>query len=136
MPAVKLSYAVAIAAYCAGIYFLSSQSDLGPPEWSPPGVDKSAHFVIFGGLCALVSESLRRSNSNTPWQVRYAVPVCFTILYGLFDETHQLFVPGREFDLWDLAADAAGAVAVVVGMSWWAKRVATHRRMASETSGP
>lgn len=134
MPAVKLPYAVAIAAYCAGIYFLSSQSDLGPPDWSPPGIDKSAHFVIFGGLCALVSESFRRSNTSTSWQVRYVIPVGFTVLYGLFDETHQLFVPGREFDLWDLAADAAGAGAAVSGLIWWTKRTFT-RDTASATSG-
>jgi VanZ family protein len=32
----------------------------------------------------------------------------FSALYGLSDEFHQLFVPRRQFDLKDLAADVAG----------------------------
>ncbi|MEZ4273606.1 MAG: VanZ family protein [Myxococcota bacterium] len=32
-----------------------------------------------------------------------------TILYGLVDEFHQSFVPGRSPDLLDALADAAGA---------------------------
>lgn len=30
--------------------------------------------------------------------------------YGVSDEVHQLFVPGRFFSYWDMAADAVGTV--------------------------
>jgi VanZ family protein len=33
-----------------------------------------------------------------------------TLLYGIFDEVHQIFIPGRYFDLLDLAADTTGVV--------------------------
>ncbi|MBU4129066.1 VanZ family protein, partial [bacterium] len=36
------------------------------------------------------------------------------ILYALSDEIHQFFVPGREFDLWDLVADSLGIVFVAL----------------------
>ena len=35
-------------------------------------------------------------------------PLIIAVLYGLSDETHQIFVPGRYFDLADLLADACG----------------------------
>ncbi len=30
--------------------------------------------------------------------------------YGFFDEVHQIFIPGRMFDWWDLVADMLGAL--------------------------
>jgi VanZ family protein len=35
---------------------------------------------------------------------------CFTVLYGVTDEIHQLWVPGRSSDLLDALADATGAL--------------------------
>ena len=33
-----------------------------------------------------------------------------SVFYGLTDEFHQMFVPGRVADLFDLLADAGGAI--------------------------
>lgn len=38
----------------------------------------------------------------------------FCEVYGLTDEFHQLFVPGRTFQLLDLGMDAAGAIAAIL----------------------
>jgi VanZ family protein len=40
-----------------------------------------------------------------------ALAAAITIVYGVTDEFHQSFVPGRSADAYDLAADAAGALA-------------------------
>lgn len=40
------------------------------------------------------------------------IPLTLTIslLYGISDEYHQSFVPGRSCDIWDFFADTCGAV--------------------------
>jgi VanZ family protein len=49
------------------------------------------------------------------------------VAYGLGDEVHQLFVPGRLFDLADLAADAAGGALGSGAYLWLARRHLARR---------
>ena len=112
MDPLKLRYWIAIALYCGGIFWLSSQSDPPIPKkniFSFPGADKVAHGLLYAGLGALVSVGIRRSNNPVKSWMQWYVPVGFAILYGLSDEVHQLFVPDREFEWLDLVADGTGA---------------------------
>ncbi len=43
------------------------------------------------------------------------------ILYGLSDEIHQLYVPGRMFDILDILADSFGALLFILGY-WFLRR--------------
>ena len=36
------------------------------------------------------------------------------VLYGIFDEIHQIFIPGRYFDIFDLVADVLGCLAGIL----------------------
>lgn len=103
-----------VALYCAVIFGLSSISNV---PTLPTGSDKLAHLVLYSGLGFLVARAA--SASRSPRLARHVilVTVLFCAAYGLSDETHQLFVPRREFDLKDLAADAAGAALGAV--AWW-----------------
>jgi VanZ family protein len=103
----RLSLWGPVVLYCALIFGLSSVSDV--PSLPGGMSDKMAHALLYSGLGFLVSRALAggRSGRLTPWVV-LATLVGVT-LYGLSDETHQLFVPNRQFDLKDLAADLAGA---------------------------
>lgn len=88
-----------------------------------PAMDKVAHFafaLVLGGL--LEGASGRRGVAMLA-----AVPVV------LAEETSQLFVPGRTFDLLDLAADGVGlamGTALVVAV-----RARSTRREASRAEG-
>lgn len=101
-----------IAAYCAAIFWLSSQSHPPHSDVRFPGSDKLAHLVLYGGLAALVSLGLRSNPKGVTPRVQWLVPIFFTALYGVTDEIHQLFVPERSFDPWDLLANSFGAVLV------------------------
>ena len=59
------------------------------------------------------------------------------VAYGVTDEWHQSFVPGRDADLWDVVADALGATLAIgaVGvLAWWSRREPAGGQVQS--SGP
>jgi VanZ family protein len=116
-----------VALDAALIYYLSSIPQLP----SPPGPfsDKHFHFAsyaLFAALLvrALASERLR----NVTARVAIAAFALATI-YGMTDEFHQRYVPGRTSALDDLAADALGAAAAVGLLLAWAI-IRRQRRVA------
>jgi len=102
-----LSYLTPFVLYCLLIFWLSSQSD--PAHLSPVAVpDKIAHLLEYAGFGFLLLRMLIFLNPEQTI-VRHLIWVLTgALLYGLSDETHQYFVPGREFSLMDLLADGAG----------------------------
>lgn len=98
------------AVYAAAIFIASSVSE--PPM--PDAVsDRTLHAWLYGGLALLVLRALtggRRANLTAGTA---AAAVLGSAAYGLSDEIHQRFVPGRVFDVRDLLADAIGAAAAV-----------------------
>ena len=73
-----------------------------------PLTDKIVHVFEYSLLGILVARALL---NTTPWTRRIvflvAIMVCF--LYGLTDEYHQSFVPGRDSSIFDALADFFGA---------------------------
>lgn len=83
----------------------------------------TAEFFVLGILftsgAVLLHIGFRRGGG-----FRLFVPVLaalvFCVANSLFDQTHKLFVPGREFDARDLGFDALGylaAIALVIGVA-------------------
>ena len=82
-------------------------------------IRETAHGIEFAILSLFAYFSLKylillinKESLNKPWWVEKVVLV-FSCIYALLDEVHQLFVPGRAFELMDLAIDFAG---IVVGI--------------------
>lgn len=92
--------------YCGLVFALSSVSSVP----LPPGAigDKTAHAALYAGLGLLVARALAGGFGRRVTARTAALAVAFCAVYGLSDEIHQLFVPRRQFDLEDLAADVAG----------------------------
>lgn len=108
----KWRYYLAIFAYCLLIYWLSSQSDPPGADIDFEGSDKVAHFLVYGVMAALVSLGLHDNPPGKhPAWLLLAGPVIFALLYGVSDEIHQRFTPGRSFSYLDMLADGFGAVA-------------------------
>lgn len=109
---------------CMGIiFFLSAQngeesSDLSGSfvtailEWLRIDVDESvlrtfAHGLEFMGLSALLLNAV-----YTTWKTKYTPIFAFagTVAYAITDEFHQIFVPGRAFQISDILVDSTGAL--------------------------
>lgn len=103
----------------AAIYAISSLQGLGPL----PGdiSDKTGHF---GGY-ALLGALMLRATSGAKWAgvtgraAFGAWAIC--ALYGLSDEWHQGFVPGRTVAFDDWVADMAGAATAVLAIAVMAR---------------
>ncbi len=64
-----------------------------------PGDDKVVHAALYAVLGAVLRVALGRTGPA----------VALAAAYGLSDEVHQAFVPGRDADVFDWLADVAGA---------------------------
>jgi len=125
MPRFSWPYTLSAALYCAGIFLLSAQPSLPDraPGWLDfPGADKVAHTLLYAGLGMLVYVGLVRSDESVGRAVRTLAPVIFATVYGMSDEIHQLFVPNRSFDLFDLLADTVGATIGVAALETLCRR--------------
>jgi|TARA_Y100000294_G_scaffold73730_1_gene69532 VanZ family protein len=72
--------------------------------------DKAIHFIEYGVLSFLFFFSLRKSFPGLKIKSAGVLAIMFSGLYGISDEVHQYFVPGREFSIGDMAANFIGAV--------------------------
>ena len=74
--------------------------------------DKIEHYVAFGLLSFLLSLAF---SFQRKVRFLYTWPLMWTIilvaLYGMLDELHQLYVPGRYCDILDWTADVLGGLA-------------------------
>lgn len=106
-----------VASYMAGIFFASG----GPGPDLPPveHADKVLHAAAYGGLAGLAAWALARGRLSTTTARMAITAWAIAAVYGASDELHQYFVPGRQSDWRDLAADAIGAAAVAGALWAW-----------------
>jgi len=95
-----------VLAYCALIFIGSAQHDLSPPDF--PSSDKVAHFLEYGVLGLLWTRAAKASWPRWTFGWLLVSTMLFTGFYGVTDEGHQLYVPGRFSDWHDALADVCG----------------------------
>ena len=127
-----LKYQLPALAWAILIFIASSFPGSTYPEVNIAGIDKFVHFTIYATLCLFTYNAIRHQ-LRFPFLSRHAMifSLVLTTLYGLSDEMHQLAVPGRSCDAWDLAADTLGGL-VCLTIVWIYGRLTLKRRIAAE----
>lgn len=99
-------YIIAAAVIAIEIFLFSSRPI---PQQIPkiPGMDKIFHFIVYAALSSAIFGSIIKGKNN--YNKALFISIFLAVLYGLSDEFHQSFVPGRECSLLDLLADFLGA---------------------------
>jgi VanZ family protein len=118
-------------AYMALIFLLSSFRLQAPAIDELPFKDKLVHtieYAVLGGLCSYASVRT--------WPLHHGlrtmlVGAFLATAFGVTDELHQSFVPGRNADLMDIVADALGALLGALVAAVWGRR-----RRASASTPP
>ena len=89
--------------------------------------DKLWHALVYGLLGALLLRALSGARLRQVSGRTAGLAVLLATLYGLTDEAHQYFVPGRSAEAADVFADLNGAAAAC-GLLWaWRARRASGR---------
>ena len=106
----SLPYWVPTVLWMGVIFFLSTL-----PESATPGrdilPDKVCHAGEYFILAFLILFALQRT-TQFRFSTSFWITLAWGTIYGLSDEIHQLYVPTRQFDVGDLAADMCGVVAL------------------------
>jgi VanZ family protein len=98
------------------IFALSSRSTLPKaPGLAPELVSIAGHFTVYAVLAMALWWGL--GIAEMPPGRRLALAFTGALLYGLSDEWHQSFVPGRDTSMFDIVVDAAGALCGLVVVS-------------------
>ena len=109
--------------YMLLIFILSSIPSLKAPDVGFHAIDKVSHILEYAVLGILL---MRSALFKQEYNLRLFVTLsCIGILYGLFDEIHQAFVPNRFSSAWDVLADAVGVMLGLLLYRLWYKRKRT-----------
>ena len=85
-------------------WYLSSKSLIGyMPKFI--NADKLVHLVCFAGLAFWVAFGFNLKKYSQFW-----ISSIFVSVYGIIDEIHQSFTPGRFVSFFDWCCDSIGAV--------------------------
>ena len=85
------------------------------------GLDKAAHAIAYGILAATFLYGIKPFIHDKNRIVFTITTVLFCLLFGIGDEFHQSFIPGRFVSGWDVVADGIGGLLVA---GFWYKRSA------------
>lgn len=110
------------AVLVAGVIFAaSSRGRIAAPDVA--NVDKYGHFLVYGLLGTLICRAL----GDRRWAAVWALAMASA--YGVTDEFHQSFVPGRSSEAADWLADTSGAaLAIFLYTNWaWYRRLLESR---------
>jgi VanZ family protein len=118
--------------YMGGIFLLSSipGDDLPLPQFFLS--DKIAHFVTYAGLGVLIAfraglTAKLRGLPVTQWTKGGWIGPTVGLLYAVFDEFHQSWVPNRDPAAGDFVADTLGLL-----LGFWLARRWDTKKVRSE----
>jgi VanZ family protein len=99
----------------AAIFYVSSQPNLAIPNT----LAVSGHSAAYCGLAVLVVRALAGGLPRRIGVRLAATAMLISIVYGISDELHQAFVPGRVAGAYDVVADAIGALGGTIACWAW-----------------
>ncbi|MCD6320476.1 MAG: VanZ family protein [Candidatus Desulfofervidaceae bacterium] len=102
-----------VLGYAALIFFLSAQSTLPLPK-EITYHDKFMHSLGYLGFGFLLIRALKGSFPSFSFSKLLWLTVLLCALYGISDELHQSFIPGRDASGYDVLADGIGGYLGVI----------------------
>ncbi|TET90607.1 MAG: VanZ family protein [Methanomassiliicoccales archaeon] len=101
--------------YAIVIFSLSSLSGEDIPALPPtaPQADKLAHFALYAGFGVVLYLAFSQMRQEKITDNAITLTLVVGTVYGITDEVHQYFVPGRSMDIVDVLVDFLAILAAV-----------------------
>lgn len=106
-----LYYILPIIIYCTIIFYYSSQPTINGPIGTLIINDKIKHAIAYLILSILIFRATQKTKYK---KYSYLISIIFSTLYGISDEFHQYFVPGRMMSIYDIFANFLGSVLILI----------------------
>lgn len=106
-------------AFVSFVFYMSSRPGATFPPAPFWGWDKVAHFIAFFTIVSSLAYALGSFTLMRAPVMSFVLIAFFGFAFGILDEWHQSFVPGREVSGYDLIADVAGSVAASLGVRYF-----------------
>jgi VanZ family protein len=117
-----------VVLWMAVVFFFSSLSHLGVAGRVP---DWISHPIEYGVGAATLCRALDGDRRRALTVSTALTATLLTTAYGVTDEYHQSFVPGRTSDPMDVAKDLAGSAAASFLYRRWSMEATAARRRPS-----
>ncbi|MEW5758180.1 MAG: VanZ family protein [Candidatus Omnitrophota bacterium] len=92
------------------LYYLSSRPAYFFPKTNIPFSDKIVHVFEYIVFSILLFRALKAYIKNFKYIFIIFIVLYCTVVFGMIDELHQAFVPGRNAAMPDLVSDMLGAI--------------------------
>lgn len=117
-----LKYCVPVILYASLIFTLSSFPHIPQPKLFP-NADKVIHLFEYAILTLLLARAIGSMKTQKGKIQGVYFAVIIASLYGISDEIHQAFVPGRDCNLIDWFSDLSGVLLfLIIKLSFEKKR--------------
>ena len=115
------------AALVWGLFLFGLTSYPSPPSVpilsGIPDIDKIVHFGLYGVEAFLLYFAIRWPGRADVFSLGRVLTVVGAIaVWGILDETHQFWIPGRSMEGADVVGDVSGAIVGAVLASGWSAR--------------
>ncbi len=113
---------VVALSYAGFITYISSQPQLPTQDLGIDIGDKAMHagaYFVFGLLWYKAFAGIRLNMRIPVLRVVFV----YGFIFAAIDEFHQYFVPNREMEFWDFAADGLGIIMAIIMVKLWNLRL-------------
>jgi VanZ family protein len=124
----KIPYSWLALAYAVLILIVSSIPDLKTPQLGFEYQDKLYHFIEYGIFSVFLFFALLNSSKDFLRKNVLLISLLIGASFGILDELHQKFIPGRQADVLDFTADFVGVA--LIQICFWVY----HRKKSVKSS--
>lgn len=110
---------IPLAAYWLTIFILTSLPGRSLPKVILIFTDKAKHLIGYLILSFLLNFAIHFQKKFEKLNIRSGITAFMIIaVYGILDEIHQIFIPGRSFEWLDFLSDLIGGLIGILAAQW------------------